>query len=1274
MDESTPAAGRGRWRPPPLELMQGLLPAYAFDSLLGAGGMGAVYKAVQTSLDRTVAIKVLPGDLLDDEDANFVERFKNEARTMARMNHPNIVNVFDFGETSTGLLYFVMEYVDGTDVAQMISSQGRLPEDHALAITAHVCDALAYAHARGVVHRDIKPANILINREGEIKVADFGLAKQHDAAGAGLTKSNMAMGTPDFVAPEALVSGLNVDSRADIYAVGVMLYNMLTGEIPRGRWLMPGEKLGSDPRFDDIIAKAMESDRDERYQSATEIRSALDQILTVPLPREPGVTGPKAPVPPAPRKQSIAPLAVTAAILVCAVGGFLVWNRGPAAPVIVEPVGDPLSAKPTVTEPQPEEAPKQSAAAIPVPGPDPPTDPVEVVASRTSEPAPPAPANPVPLPAKAPAGATRGSARTNSLGMELVPVPGTRVLMSVYETRRQDYSAYAAENEGVDPAWKSPRYGGVDLPTGDDHPVTMISWEDAGAFCRWLAAKENLAFRLPTVREWLLAVAGEVEEPGAKSESDLLALLDTQFPWGDLKPGEAGNYRGSEDPYDLTAPVGSFQANRNGFHDLGGNVWEWCTSENGQAAMLGCGYLNYGPFRKSTARMFPAPDLRLPQSGEGLVAGFRIVLAPEEIPVKPEAPAPPDPVTRRLTELEKTYHDTYEERIGKGHRIAVAELNEKYGAALDRSLAAASSGGKLEEALALRTEKDLIGSTGMLPETDDDTTPESLKSLRKTWRTQMAALLEKRDASPAARELDAAYERALAAYQNELTRAQDLDGALRVKAVRERGTHPSAPMAPAASPTAAAGAPLTAPAPLAAADVLPTPTPASQEEIRKLCEWVLQKDGTVDLHDDGSRQTFKKGQALPKGNLTPVKISVYELSFKRENSEREWFTLMGRVPSLEELAFTKNPGTMPIEDLRGLVNLRSLSLAVETVDDAAFAHLTGLEKLEVLKIGGYGIKQFTGNGLAYIAPGLVEFYTNSPTLTAEGLAQLARFKKLQKLTVSGNNFAEPSTTLMDAALAGLASMPDLEALYVPELVVDGSFLDFLPANSKLKWLDLYGIPTFKAENHRHLAKLKLLEHLDHPATDPGPEGMTILAGLPSLKEFYLHEIPGFTGEAFRGVKGFRALERLGTGSCPTSDAGFDAIASALPDLKSLSFGNAESYQVTVTPEGFSRAIARFKNLDNLQINGERTTDAYLPAIAQLEKIDYLMLTYARISDEGLRPLMKLPLGYLRLDGTPVTDAVIPILQTCPTLQNVPVGGTKMTEAGKAKLTDWLRNH
>ena len=272
------------WMPPTVEHLQSLLPQYEIISMLGHGGMGAVYKGKQKSLDRLVAIKILPPGL-DDDEVKFSERFKNEARTMAKLMHPGIVAVFDFGETAEGQLYFVMEYVDGTDVAKMIASQTRLPPEHALAVTAHVCDALAYAHANGVIHRDIKPANILINIQGQVKVADFGLAKVDDPTpGRGLTMTGMAMGTPDFVAPEALISGMNVDGRADLYAIGVMLYQMLTGEIPRGLFQMPSVLTQGvvDPRFDGIITKAMQTDRNARYQAATDIRRDLDAIISTP--------------------------------------------------------------------------------------------------------------------------------------------------------------------------------------------------------------------------------------------------------------------------------------------------------------------------------------------------------------------------------------------------------------------------------------------------------------------------------------------------------------------------------------------------------------------------------------------------------------------------------------------------------------------------------------------------------------------------------------------------------------------------------------------------------------------------------------------------------------------------------------------------------------------------------------------------------------------------------------------------------------------------------
>lgn len=264
-----------------------LFPQYEIQRILGRGGMGAVYLARQISLNRLVAIKVLPADLLLDDGGplNFAERFKNEAQAMAQLSHPGIVAVYDFGQTSSGLLYIVMEYIEGTDVQQMVAQQGRLRSAHAMAVTAHVCDALAYAHSRGIIHRDIKPSNIMVSSEGVVKVADFGLAKMsHSSQTTGITQSGVAMGTLHFMAPEALTLGVAVDQRADIYAVGVMLYQMLTGKLPQGLFEMPSLQVpGLDPRYDRIVAKALREDRNVRYQQASELRHDLDAILTQPV-------------------------------------------------------------------------------------------------------------------------------------------------------------------------------------------------------------------------------------------------------------------------------------------------------------------------------------------------------------------------------------------------------------------------------------------------------------------------------------------------------------------------------------------------------------------------------------------------------------------------------------------------------------------------------------------------------------------------------------------------------------------------------------------------------------------------------------------------------------------------------------------------------------------------------------------------------------------------------------------------------------------------------
>ena len=247
--------------------------------LLGQGGMGAVYKARQIGLDRLVALKILPPEV--GRDAAFAERFAREARALARLNHPGIVGVYDFGQAD-GLYYFVMEYVDGANVRRLIQSGGLTPKE-ALAIVPQICDALQFAHDEGVVHRDIKPENLLVDKKGRLKIADFGLAKLLGLAAEefNLTHTQQVMGTPHYMAPEQIEKPLTVDHRTDIYALGVVFYEMLTGELPLGRFAPPSKKVQIDVRLDEIVMRALENKPELRYQHASEVKTDVQTITGV---------------------------------------------------------------------------------------------------------------------------------------------------------------------------------------------------------------------------------------------------------------------------------------------------------------------------------------------------------------------------------------------------------------------------------------------------------------------------------------------------------------------------------------------------------------------------------------------------------------------------------------------------------------------------------------------------------------------------------------------------------------------------------------------------------------------------------------------------------------------------------------------------------------------------------------------------------------------------------------------------------------------------------
>ena len=261
--------------PEPAELAAHF-PQLEIIELLGQGGMGVVYKARQRGLDRLVALKILAADI--GTDGSFAQRFTLEARSLARLSHPNIVAVYDFGQAGK-YYYFVMEFVDGTNLREMIRAKNTQPKE-ALAIVPKICEALQFAHEEGIVHRDIKPENILIDKKGRVKIADFGLAKllRKTPQDFQLTAPQMVMGTPHYMAPEQLERPLEVDHRADIYSLGVVLYELLTGELPLGRFAPPSAKAQIDVRLDEVVLRTLENKPERRYQHASDLRTELETI------------------------------------------------------------------------------------------------------------------------------------------------------------------------------------------------------------------------------------------------------------------------------------------------------------------------------------------------------------------------------------------------------------------------------------------------------------------------------------------------------------------------------------------------------------------------------------------------------------------------------------------------------------------------------------------------------------------------------------------------------------------------------------------------------------------------------------------------------------------------------------------------------------------------------------------------------------------------------------------------------------------------------------
>ena len=544
---------------------------YRLKELLGEGGFGNVWRAEQTEVvRREVAVKVIK---LGMDTMQVLGRFQQERQALASLDHPSIATMLDAGVSPNGRPYFAMELVRGGTITSWCE-QHKATLHERLRLFILVCQAVQHAHEKGILHRDLKPSNVLVTDvDGQPvpKIIDFGIAKAIHASMLDeltmLTQADQVIGTPAYMSPEQIEGGRTLDARSDVYALGALLYELLTGVMPfdtmragtgglaavkqliletlpeRPSTLVRQNTADQSQRkagfqhhlsalpadLDWITMRALEKDRLRRYQTAADLAADVQRHLdNVPVLARPPSLGYKA--------------------------GR--WLRRHRRGVITACLG------------------AAGAVALMMVGRH-----VQVASHQLK---------PIKLAA--------GKTYTNSLGMKFAPVPGTDILFCIHETRNKDFAAFAADVPGAINMWATGVDTGYDpmVKNREEHPAIRLNWDESQAFCRWLSQKEGRTYRLPTDREWSIAVGiGAQETWTADTTPSSVFKVKDHYPWEGPwpPPPGAGNYcdetthanrpstvdslHDYNDGFYTTAPVMSFKPNKLGLYDMGGNVGEW---------------------------------------------------------------------------------------------------------------------------------------------------------------------------------------------------------------------------------------------------------------------------------------------------------------------------------------------------------------------------------------------------------------------------------------------------------------------------------------------------------------------------------------------------------------------------------------------------------------------------------------------------------------------------------------------------------------------------